>query len=86
MSTLFLHIGTSKTGSTSLQSFLNINKKNLLKNNYYFYSNDSSGNFASLAYIFSEHESMSWINEIYKLDTEQKKNIYKNIDIKKPRF
>lgn len=78
MSTLFLHIGTSKTGSTSLQSFLNINKKNLLENNYYFYSNDTSSNFASLAYIFSDHESMSWINEIYKLDTEQKKNIYKN--------
>ena len=66
MSTLFLHIGTSKTGSTSLQNYLKNNKKNLLNNNYYFYSNETSGNFASLAYIFSEHESMSWINEINK--------------------
>ena len=54
MSTLFLHIGTSKTGSTSLQNYLSNNKDKLLNDNYYVYSNEDSGNFSSLAYIFSE--------------------------------
>ena len=77
MSTLFLHIGTSKTGSTSLQNYLINNKDKLLNDNYYVYSNEDSGNFSSLAYIFSENESMGWINEINKLDTEEKKSNYK---------
>jgi len=34
MSTLYLHIGTPKTGTTSLQYFLSINRSSLRKNNY----------------------------------------------------
>ena len=53
MSTLYLHIGMPKTGSTSIQNFLNQNKSGLAKYNLYFYSDDKYGNFTSLPYAFS---------------------------------
>lgn len=78
MSTLFLHIGTPKTGSTSIQNYLILNKKKLLDSNYYFYGyEDNHGNFASLAYLFSDHKNISYIETNHKLDTYQKKSSYR---------
>jgi hypothetical protein len=75
MSTLYLHIGMPKTGSTSIQNFLNQNKSGLDKYNMYFYSDDKYGNFTSLPFAFSDHHSMDFIkfnNQLFNEEDVQK--------------
>tara|TARA_Y100001954_G_C15822759_1_gene610775 strand:+ start:598 stop:1704 length:1107 start_codon:yes stop_codon:yes gene_type:complete len=76
MSTLFLHIGTSKTGTTSLQRFLYDNKELLLTKNFLFYSRieekDNYLNSIHLPYLFYFDESFRWL--------EHKNNIINEVD------
>lgn len=76
-----------KTGSTSIQNFLNQNKSGLNKYNLYFYSDDKYGNFTSLPFAFSDHHSMDFIkfnNKLYKEEEVQKykENTLKNFKLK----
>ena len=66
MSTVYLHIGQPKTGTTSLQRFLVVNRKNLEKNGvaypdmpqkylpYQGFSSDRNGAWVSLVYGMKE--------------------------------
>lgn len=79
MKKLYLHIGTEKTGSTSIQHFLRDNKTQLSQSGYYFYNN----NTFKLARSFSEkkknyHEADS--EKVKELHREELINITKNFN------
>ena len=77
MRTLYLHVGSPKAGSSSLQNFLSLNKSLLLSNNLFHYSFDEAGNLNLLAYLFSDHESLNWVNEIHDLADDKTKKDFK---------
>ena len=77
MNTLYLHIGIPKTGTTSIQNFLNTNKDILFDDSFIFYSHEKNGNFSSLPFIFSDSEKLDWIKDHNGIFSEEKKNMYK---------
>lgn len=71
MKKLYLHIGTEKTGSTSIQHFLRDNKKQLSETGYFFHNN----NTFKLARSFSEK-----IKNYHDVDSENvKKQHYEEL-------
>lgn len=76
MNTLYLHIGIPKTGTTSIQNFLNINKDMLFDDNFIFYSHEKNGNFSSLPFIFSHSKKLDWIKDNNEIFCDEKKDIY----------
>ena len=54
MKTVYLHIGTEKTGTTTLQRFFSVNKDALLKMGYY-YPNEKGNNHTFLATYAAEN-------------------------------
>tara|TARA_B100001093_G_scaffold490145_1_gene528933 strand:- start:5006 stop:6472 length:1467 start_codon:yes stop_codon:yes gene_type:complete len=77
MNTLYLHVGIPKTGTTSIQNFLNINKEILFNDSFIFYSHEKNGNFSSLPFIFSDSEKLDWIKDHNGIFSEEKKGMYK---------
>lgn len=72
MSTLYLHIGTSKTGTTSLQNFLAKNKETLLNENiFYHYIKGESSSCISLPYLFINDDSFSWYENMHNVKTSE---------------
>ena len=82
MSKLHLHIGTYKTGTSSIQSFLTQNRKNLLQKGYLYPTSgtrkSSHGRFCQT--ILSRRPYSSFTNECI----EDWKNLEREIDLHRP--
>lgn len=74
--TLYLHIGTEKTGTTAIQDWLYCNKKNLKKENLYVPYTFGKKNHSLLASIFSDinWNDLSIMNSLP--ESEKKRNQY----------
>ncbi|MGK7881316.1 MAG: hypothetical protein AB4060_14630 [Crocosphaera sp.] len=70
----FLHIGTEKTGTTTIQHFLNKNKKNLLQNGYLYPCTPGNTNHEKLAIFSLDSENIQDIHQHLKIDTVEKVN------------
>ncbi|MBF7066669.1 hypothetical protein IY885_00050, partial [Campylobacter volucris] len=82
--TAYIHIGLEKTGSTSIQDFLYINKDILQKYNYFFSQSIGIKNhwdLAFLGYSLSKRDSYILNNSLCSLQAimKRKKNIFNKI-------
>ncbi|HEB9969438.1 coiled-coil domain-containing protein [Campylobacter coli] len=82
--TAYVHIGTEKTGTTSIQEFLYINKSIIQKQNYFFAQSIGIKNHWDLAFLgYSLNKKDSYIlnNSLWNFQAikQHKKNIFSKI-------
>ncbi|WP_052781518.1 coiled-coil domain-containing protein [Campylobacter coli] len=82
--TAYVHIGTEKTGTTSIQEFLYINKSIIQKQNYFFAQSMGIKNHWDLAFLgYSLNKKDSYIlnNSLWNFQAikQHKKNIFSKI-------
>ncbi|EOI6873192.1 hypothetical protein ACQ6S3_000618 [Campylobacter coli] len=82
--TAYVHIGTEKTGTTSIQEFLYINKSIIQKQNYFFVQSIGIKNHWDLAFLgYSLNKKDSYIlnNSLWNFQAikQHKKNIFSKI-------
>ncbi|EKK0865357.1 coiled-coil domain-containing protein [Campylobacter coli] len=82
--TAYVHIGTEKTGTTSMQEFLYINKSIIQKQNYFFAQSIGIKNHWDLAFLgYSLNKKDSYIlnNSLWNFQAikQHKKNIFSKI-------
>ncbi|EHT7878492.1 hypothetical protein KXN11_000524 [Campylobacter coli] len=82
--TTYVHIGTEKTGTTSIQEFLYINKSIIQKQNYFFAQSIGIKNHWDLAFLgYSLNKKDSYIlnNSLWNFQAikQHKKNIFSKI-------
>ena len=70
----FLHIGTAKTGTTTIQHFIHKNKKHLLQNGYLYPCRPGKTNHEKLAIFSVESENIQDIHQYLRIDTVEKVN------------
>ena len=74
---LILHIGTIKTGTTSIQHFLNINRRLLSSNGFYYPNSIGSHNHQKLAFACMDDHKTNQYLEIHKLTERHKRDSWK---------
>ena len=65
----FLHIGTEKTGTTTIQNFLAKNRKHLLEDGYLYPSSPGQTNHIKLAILAMKSSKIQYIHKIFDLKT-----------------
>lgn len=68
----FLHIGTEKTGTTTLQNFLANNRQNLLDNNYLYPNTPGKTNHIKLPILASDSKKFPNMHKAWKLYSTEK--------------
>ncbi|MEL4896014.1 hypothetical protein [Crocosphaera sp. Alani8] len=65
----FLHIGTEKTGTTTIQNFLVKNREKLLSRSYLYPSFSGRSNHSSLVVLATKSDNFLDIHQLLKLNT-----------------
>ncbi len=73
----FIHIGTEKTGTTTIQNFLAKNRQKLLTHGYLYPNSPGKTNHFRLAIFASDATKFLDIHQFLKLDTIEKVNRFK---------
>lgn len=74
----FLHIGTEKTGTTTIQNFLAKNRKYLLENGYLYPSSPGKTNHIKLAIFAMKSSEIRYIHKIFGLTTSEQVTKFKS--------
>lgn len=79
---LILHIGIEKTGTTTIQEFLHLNRKLLTKNGFYFPKSIGMRNHRPLVACFTKNEKENNFTKLKNITNEAEKIIWKKNTLK----